>query len=86
MFELPGGVSVATIEAGLVLLDGDRGRYWQLNRTGAAMVSLLLEGRTPEQVAAALAEQTAAAAEQILPDVQALISQLCQARLMRSVP
>lgn len=86
MFALSDGVTAAQVDTGLVLLDGDRGRYWQLNRMGAAMVNLLLDGQAPEQVAATLAEGTTADKERILPDVLTLISQLCQARLMRSDP
>ncbi|MGI5365935.1 lasso peptide biosynthesis PqqD family chaperone [Streptomyces sp. A244] len=79
---LPPDVTTADTEDGLVLLDQRNGRYWQLNRTGAAMLRLLLEGLSPEQAAARLAASTPVAADRALADVRALIESLTSAHLV----
>ncbi len=50
-------VTATDTEDGLVLLDQRSGRYWQLNRSGATTLRLLLDGHTPEETADRLTRQ-----------------------------
>jgi Coenzyme PQQ synthesis protein D (PqqD) len=75
-------VVVTNIENGAVLLDGRRGRYWQLNESGATALQTLLAGTAPAAVAARLASGTPVPDEEALRDVLALIEALRQARLL----
>ncbi|MEU0934975.1 MULTISPECIES: lasso peptide biosynthesis PqqD family chaperone [unclassified Embleya] len=77
-------VTSTEVSDGLVLLDQRKGRYWQLNRTGAYTLCLLLEGHSAAGVAARLAEKSPAAAAQADTDVRDLLRALCEARLVVS--
>ncbi|MFF7946611.1 lasso peptide biosynthesis PqqD family chaperone [Streptomyces griseorubiginosus] len=77
-------VTLTEVEGGMVLLDQRVGRFWQLNRSGAATVRLLLEGRSPEDVATHLSRQSPDAAERAVGDVRALLDALTRARLVVS--
>jgi len=79
---LPPDVTTADTDDGLVLLDQRNGRYWQLNRTGAATLRLLLEGLSPEQAAVRLAASAPVAEDVALADVRALIDALTSAHLV----
>jgi Coenzyme PQQ synthesis protein D (PqqD) len=78
-------VSTTDTDDGLVLLDERVGRYWQLNRTGAFVLRLLLDGATPHQVAQTLADRHAISAEQAAADVTALLAHLQAAGLVDKV-
>lgn len=74
---------VATdVEDGLVLLDQRRGRYWQLNRTGAATLRGLLDGDTPDQIAARLTPHQPELRDRARADVDAVLASLLDARLV----
>ncbi|REE96753.1 lasso peptide biosynthesis PqqD family chaperone [Thermomonospora umbrina] len=77
-------VAATDTEYGTVLLDQRNGDYWQLNPTGALVVRRLLAGETPEQAAAALAEEFDVGRARALADVDALVEQLRTARLVTS--
>ncbi|MCG5435255.1 lasso peptide biosynthesis PqqD family chaperone [Micromonospora foliorum] len=77
-------VTAAETSNGLVLLDQRSGRYWQLNGTGATTVRMLLDGRTPDGVAAALRERFPACGERVEADVNSLVGALLDARLVES--
>ncbi|MET9431764.1 MULTISPECIES: lasso peptide biosynthesis PqqD family chaperone [unclassified Streptomyces] len=79
---LCGDVTACDTDDGLVLLDGRRGRYWQLNTTGAAILRALLGGARPEQVAEQLARKQPVAPEQAAADIEDLIARLTGARLI----
>jgi hypothetical protein len=79
-------VTVTPMEAGAVVLDGRRGRYWQLNATGAAVLQTLRDGRDAEAAADLLSADGAVTAEQALADVRALIDSLIEARLLEVAP
>ncbi|MBO8185187.1 lasso peptide biosynthesis PqqD family chaperone [Streptomyces spirodelae] len=79
-------VTTCETDDGLVLLDARSGRYWQLNATGAAILRASLNGATPQQIAARLATRQPVTTEQATRDVQALIEQLEQARLVEAEP
>lgn len=79
---LPSEVVATDSEDGLVLLDQRNGRYWQLNRTGAAVLRLLLDGHSPAGAADHLAKKFPDAADCALTDIEKLLGALRKARLV----
>ncbi|GAA1391657.1 hypothetical protein GCM10009639_21790 [Kitasatospora putterlickiae] len=75
-------VTLTPIESGAVLLDGRRGRYWQLNASGSAILGKLLEGETPRTVAALMAEAAPVSEDQAHKDVMDLVGALSAASLL----
>ncbi|MFD9893637.1 lasso peptide biosynthesis PqqD family chaperone [Amycolatopsis sp. NPDC059027] len=75
-------VSVVDTDYGSVLLDERAGRYFQLNPTGKLVVGALLEGRSAEQAAEALAGEYRVSKEQAERDVTALVAGLRSAGLV----
>ncbi|WP_461296651.1 lasso peptide biosynthesis PqqD family chaperone [Streptomyces harbinensis] len=75
-------VYATATDHGLVLLDERSGRYWQLNGTGAAVVRLLEEGKTPGEAAAALQRRYPDRADRVSSDVDQLLSALRRAGLV----
>ncbi|MGH8899464.1 MAG: lasso peptide biosynthesis PqqD family chaperone [Egibacteraceae bacterium] len=69
-------VSTTQTDEGMVLLDERAGRYWQLNRTGALILRILLDGAALQDAAKTLAERHAVSAEQAAMDVTALVERL----------
>ncbi|MDT0346395.1 lasso peptide biosynthesis PqqD family chaperone [Streptomyces litchfieldiae] len=67
---------------GLVLLDSRRGRYWQLNATGAAIVRGLLAGAAVERIATELSRKQPVTADRAAEDIRTLVDQLTRARLI----
>lgn len=76
------GVCDAETEYGIVLLDGDRGEYYDLNETGAFVLRTLLAGSTSEQAAQALTEEYAVGLDDASRDVRELLAHLHTARLV----
>lgn len=77
-------VSAADTDTGMVLLDERAGRYWHLNDTGALVLRALLDGKTPKDAAARLAERfPGVGAERAAADVAALLETLSRSRLVR---
>ncbi|MCF1594969.1 lasso peptide biosynthesis PqqD family chaperone [Streptomyces muensis] len=81
---LADGVSLAETESGAVLLDERSGRYWQLNGSGARVLSALLAGQTAAQAGATAANGTRVPPERAEGDVRALLEKLRQAGLVRA--
>ncbi|MEU0772034.1 lasso peptide biosynthesis PqqD family chaperone [Streptomyces albogriseolus] len=75
-------VIATDVEDGVVLLDQRTGRYWQLNRSGAATLRLLLDGNSAEEAARELTRNRPEAAERARTDVRALLASLVKARLV----
>jgi Coenzyme PQQ synthesis protein D (PqqD) len=75
-------VTITPIEEGAVLLDGRRGRYWQVNGSGAMALRALLDGESLEAIAARLSATAPVASEKVMADVEALISALSAASLV----
>ncbi|MFE6922951.1 lasso peptide biosynthesis PqqD family chaperone [Nocardia sp. NPDC057663] len=84
MTQLRTDVSCCPTQDGMVLLDERDGRYWQLNTTGAAVVSALLDGATPAQVADRLAATRPVDHDRAAADVAALLDHLTRAGLLAS--
>lgn len=83
-YKLRNGVSITEVDYGTVLLDEDRGQYWNLNPTGALILQTLLSDGTVDQAACALAEQYAVEADTARLDVQQLLEELCSAGLLEN--
>jgi hypothetical protein len=75
-------VSTADTGDGVVLLDERAGRYWQLNRTGAVVLELLLDGVAVHQIARILADRHPVSTEQAATDITALLERLHAAGLV----
>ncbi|MET7483293.1 lasso peptide biosynthesis PqqD family chaperone [Streptomyces sp. NPDC005538] len=75
-------VTLTDIESGAVLLDGRRGRYWQLNHSGAGVLRQLLDGTAPDAAAAGLCAAAPVSDDQARQDVRALIDALSAAKLV----
>lgn len=75
-------VIATDVEDGVVLLDQQTGRYWQLNRSGAATLRLLLDGNSAEEAARELTRNRPEAAERARTDVRVLLDSLVKARLV----
>jgi hypothetical protein len=84
IFVLPPDVTATDIEDGLVLLDQRTGRYWQLNRSAATTLRLLLSARSPAEVAAELTRGCPEHRIRALADVEALLTKLRAARLVQA--
>ncbi len=66
----------------LVIVDLAGGEYFALDAIGMRMWSELISGKTPAEVAAALASEYSADEEQIARDCAALVDELLQRRLL----
>jgi hypothetical protein len=75
-------VATADTDDGMILLDERAGRYWQLNRTGALVLTLLRDGAAPQHVANTLADRHGVSTEQAAADVAALVERLRMAGLV----
>jgi hypothetical protein len=79
-------VTLTSVESGAVLLDGRRGRYWQLNESGSTVLRKLLAGDTPDTAAASLTAAAPVSDAQAQQDVRALIDALSAAKLLEVSP
>jgi len=75
-------VTLTDVETGAVLLDGRKGRYWQLNASGSAVLRRLLDGADPATVAAGLAGGPGMDDDRARQDVQALVEALSASALV----
>ncbi|MEU7132977.1 lasso peptide biosynthesis PqqD family chaperone [Streptomyces sp. NPDC046261] len=80
-FALRADVTATETEHGTVLLDQRRGRYYQLNPTGALALRALLDGAGTEGAARALCETYGIPAQRAEADVAALLESLRGRRL-----
>jgi hypothetical protein len=76
------GVFEAETEYGVVLLDGDSGRYYDINGTGALVLRTLLSGGTTRQAAQALTDEYAVSLDEATQDVEDLLTHLRTTRLV----
>ncbi|GHF41779.1 lasso peptide biosynthesis PqqD family chaperone [Streptomyces morookaense] len=82
-FSLHPHVTATETEHGTVLLDQRRGRYFQLNPTGARVLQLMLNGASHEHAARELSEQYGISGQQAQADVTALLTALHTAKLTK---
>ncbi|SEG78818.1 Coenzyme PQQ synthesis protein D (PqqD) [Thermomonospora echinospora] len=83
-YSLASHIMITETEHGMVLLDENNGRYWQMNGTGATVLRRILEEGNAESVITDLRERHPAAAERIEADVTALVTALLNARVLSS--
>lgn len=72
----------AETEYGIVLLDGDSGRYYDLNESGALVLRTLLSGGTAGQAAEALTAEYAVSLAEATQDVEDLLAHLRTTRMV----
>jgi hypothetical protein len=72
----------AETEYGIVLLDGESGRYFDLNESGALVLRTLLSGGTAGQAAQALTEEYAVELAEAAQDVEDLLTHLRTTRMV----
>ncbi|MFB7928367.1 lasso peptide biosynthesis PqqD family chaperone [Streptomyces sp. NPDC056039] len=82
MHRLRPDVTACATGDGMVLLDERTGRYWQLNGTGALVVTALLDGAAPDEVADRLAATRPVTRERAAADVTALLDHLLKEALV----
>ncbi|MFB4313074.1 lasso peptide biosynthesis PqqD family chaperone [Actinomadura sp. 21ATH] len=75
-------VTATETEHGMVLLDERRGTYWQLNATGAAVLTALTSGTDTASAAAILTAAHPESAPRALADVTAFLATLREAGLL----
>ena len=76
------GVSSADTDYGIILLDEDSGRYWNLNPSAAFALRTLLDGGSPAEAARQLTERYEVEAGTAGRDVQELVDELRGAGLV----
>lgn len=79
-------VTLTPIETGAVLLDGRRGRYWELNQSGTNALQRLLDGDSIESAVSDLIAGAPVSDEQVRGDLQALVEALQAAQLVEVAP
>jgi coenzyme PQQ synthesis protein D (PqqD) len=80
------GVTSAEVHGEAVLLDLRRGKYYSMNRTGAAVWELLSEPRTPSELHDALLERFDVEADALSGDLRDLLDDLRQHALIEESP
>lgn len=75
-------VSLTEADDGMVVLDERRGRYWQLNQTGAFVLRSLLDNRDVDVVATTLRERYPGTPDDVADDVRRLVGSLRAAGLV----
>ncbi|MGH3831854.1 MAG: lasso peptide biosynthesis PqqD family chaperone [Pseudonocardiaceae bacterium] len=84
MSQLQAQVTACPTDDGMALLDERTGRYWHLNTTGAAILTALLNGATPEQVTNRLVTARPVSHQRATADVTALLNHLTRANLINA--
>lgn len=75
-------VTLTETEDGAVLLNRRSGQYWQLNRSGAVVVRVLLAGGDEDEAAHAVTARYPVDRDRALADVRSLTAELRRARLV----
>ncbi|MEE1943205.1 lasso peptide biosynthesis PqqD family chaperone [Streptomyces sp. TRM 70361] len=79
---LRSGVLMTDTEYGTALLDERSGEYWTLNPTAAAVLRVLLEGRSAGQAVTALTGEYDVSPREAEQDVARILAELREARLV----
>ncbi|MEU4841844.1 lasso peptide biosynthesis PqqD family chaperone [Nocardia testacea] len=77
-------MSICPTEDGTILLDQRHGRYWQLNTTGAEILTALLDGATPDEIVRRLVDTRPVDRQRAADDVTDLLARLVRAGLVTS--
>jgi hypothetical protein len=78
-------VSEAPAGEALLLVNLDQGTAFRLNGTARLMWALAAEGRTPDEIAAALAGRLPASPDRLRTDAEALVRELADAALIEPI-
>ena len=82
--KLRDGVSTAEVDYGTVLLDEDRGEYWNLNETAAQILKTLLAGGSVQDAALRVCDEFDADVLLATRDVEDLVGELRAAGLVET--
>lgn len=85
-YGVPDGVLFNDVAGEAVLLNLDTGQYYALNQAGARLWHLLLEHRRLEPVLERMLAEYEVAPEQLRDDVDALLEELLERRLLVRTP
>jgi hypothetical protein len=81
-FKLRSGVLAQRVGTDTLLMDANGGQYFELNASGGAMLELLLQGHSPQDIGVKIAEQFTVAREHAERDCTQLIADLQHAQLL----
>lgn len=79
-----GSLEWRLVEGEVVLLDGERAEFLAVNRTGAALWTLLVGGASRDELAAALVERFEVEAVDAAADVDRFLSALAERQLLQA--
>lgn len=79
------GVVTQMIDGGMLLLDTERGTYYDLNRSGSLMLQQLLDGASVAQTIASVQAEFQIQDRRIAADLDSLLQQLQHAGLVELI-
>lgn len=79
------GVVTQMIDGGMLLLDTERGTYYDLNRSGSLMLQQLLDGASVAQTIASVQAEFQIQDRRIAADLDCLLQQLQHAGLVELI-
>ncbi len=85
-YTLPKGIAHKKLQEELFFITPKNAMIHTLNTMGAQMVSHLLEGRSPREIAVALSQEYDASPERIEADLKDLITTLLEQGLLEERP
>ncbi|MEG3766079.1 PqqD family protein [Alteromonas sp. 14N.309.X.WAT.G.H12] len=85
MYKLKDDVLAQTVVDEMVILEPSGGEYFTVNGVGTQMIALLEQGKSDEEVVAAMTAKYDVSASEVREDYQALIDQLVQQGLVEEV-
>ena len=75
-YKLKSDVLAQKVVDEMVILEPENGEYFTVNGVGSEMIALLEEGKSEDEVVAAMTEKFAVDAEEVRADYQQLLAQL----------
>lgn len=84
-YEIPHGVLRARIEGEEVMLNPSTGVYHLLNPTGRSLTLLLEDGKSLEEAAAEVAEETGVGQDRVLEDARSFVDAMLARHLLEEV-
>jgi Coenzyme PQQ synthesis protein D (PqqD) len=86
MYSLAPNVSTADTDYGTVLLDEERGKYWNLNPSGSLILKAILRDGDPANAVSAVLSEFDADAGQVETDAEQLVTALVSAGILVAGP
>lgn len=83
-YQLANNISFTELDDEMVLLNLNSGSYFGLNKTGIDILKLLIEGETVAEITPQLSEKYSIASEIMNDDINALINQLIDNKLIHT--